>query len=150
MPILFLQANIVHLILIYLFFRYVKRIEIYFLPVGHTHGQIDQLFSRLSVFLKRLPAKSLPELCWSLEQAFFNKKKAKRPSNYVKKKPITVVIDRVTDANLWLKGLLDQHEKSKWNLSRSLGYQFSLTGSGDGVLLKSKEKAAFPDWQVWT
>ncbi len=128
--------------------RYVKRIEIYFLPVGHTHGQIDQLFSRLSVFLKRLPAKTLPELCWSLQQAFFNTKKHNLTCNYVKKKPISVVIDSVTDVNLWLQGLLDKTQQKNWNLNASLAYQFCLNDSGNGVLLKSKLLAVNSDWQV--
>lgn len=127
---------------------YVKRIEIYFLPVGHTHGQIDQMFSRLSVFLKRLPAKSLPELQWSLEEAYFKTKQQKRPCTYLKKKPITQVIDTVTDVNTWLDGLLDLDEKKKWNLKDSLAYQFLLNDNLDGVYLKSKILAANTDWKV--
>jgi hypothetical protein len=52
-------------------------IEIYFLPVGHTHGQIDQMFSALSKYLKTFPAKTLPELLYSLAQAYNNQKKKK-------------------------------------------------------------------------
>ncbi len=126
-----------------------KRIEIYFLPVGHTHGQIDQMFSRLSVFLKRLPAKTLPELQWSLEQSYFKTKKEKRPSPYLKKKPITQVIDSVTDSGTWLQGLLNEDEKKKWNLVDSLAYQLVLNESQDGVYLKSKALAANDKWMVY-
>lgn len=125
-----------------------KRIEIYFLPVGHTHGQIDQMFSRLSVFLKRLPAKTLPELQWSLEQAYFKTKTQKRPSSYVKKTPITQVIDSVTDVSAWLDGFLDQDEKKKWNLTDSLAYQLLPNEAQDSVFLKSKALANNPDWKV--
>lgn len=119
------------------------------MPVGHTHGQIDQMFSRLSVFLKRLPAKTLPELQWSLEQAYFKTKKKKRPSLYIKKKPITVVIDSVTDCGDWLDGLLIEEEKKKWNLADSLAYQLVPNASQDGVFLKSKALAANDEWMVY-
>lgn len=126
-----------------------KRIEIYFLPVGHTHGQIDQMFSRLSVFLKRLPAKTLPELQWSLEQAYFKNKTHKRPLPYLKKSPITQVIESVTDVGAWIDGLLNEDEKKKWNLTDSLAYQLLPNEAQDSVFLKSKALANNPDWKVY-
>jgi hypothetical protein len=39
-----------------------KEIKINFLPVGHTHEDIDQFFSRLAILLRRTDALSLPHL----------------------------------------------------------------------------------------
>lgn len=59
------------------FLRYIDECEVYFLLVGHTHGQIDQMFSVLARFLKFHPAKTLPELAWALWYNFFNPDKGK-------------------------------------------------------------------------
>lgn len=107
------------------------------------------MFSRLSVFLKRLPAKTLPELQWSLEEAYFKTKKPKKPSPYIKRKPITQVIDSVTDFGVFLDGLLVEEEREKWNLIDSLAYQLVLNESQDGVYLKSKALAVNEKWMVY-
>lgn len=57
---------------------FITECEVYFLLVGHTHGQIDQMFSVLAKSLKYHPAKTLPELAWALWHNFFNPDKAKR------------------------------------------------------------------------
>ncbi len=36
--------------------------EVNFLPVGHTHEDVDQFFSRLSVYLKTEPAQTADDL----------------------------------------------------------------------------------------
>ncbi len=74
-------------VLIISFVRYIKVVKIYFLPVGHTHGQIDQLFSVYSTYLKWNPAKTLAELCQNLYLAYNNPKKKYKVS---KKKKIVV------------------------------------------------------------
>jgi hypothetical protein len=39
--------------------KIVKKITVNFLPVGHTHEDVDQMFSRISEHLKRVGADSL-------------------------------------------------------------------------------------------
>src|SRR3954454_24271676 len=91
--------------------RYVERIEIYFLPKGHTHGEIDQMFSCLARFLAKNPAKSLPELMFSLQEAYNNrrKKKAKKQAqsgDLKQDKSVTCqIIDTVVDVVTWLQGM---------------------------------------------
>ena len=47
-----------------------KRVKVSYLPVGHTHEDIDQMFSRLSVAMRRRQARSWLELKTVLEQAY--------------------------------------------------------------------------------
>ena len=143
-------------------FRHVESIEVYFLPVGHTHGQIDQLFSRLSVFLKRLPAKTLPELCWSLYQAYNQPSKPRRvPRNPRKERPLarervpvkSTVIDSVVDVNEWLMKVnpnttrVFKSKKNTFKLKKSHGFKFELNRDGD-VMISSKEWASTVEWEV--
>lgn len=46
------------------------RIIVSFLPVGHTHEDIDQFFSRLAVYLKRHDAVSRIQLGEGIAQAY--------------------------------------------------------------------------------
>jgi hypothetical protein len=147
----------------YYFFRYCAYlvlagyfvvIEIYFLPVGHTHGQIDQMFSRISVFLRRFPAKTLPELMYCLSQAYNNptKKKAKKAKaeNKVQDKEVTsVVIDSCVDVKTWTEDLIDNTQKRRMALSGSHAFQFQLNPTNpDEVLVRSKEWASDPVFLV--
>jgi hypothetical protein len=47
-----------------------KRIVVSFLPVGHTHEDIDQLFSRIAVLLRRSDARSRVELGEVIQLAY--------------------------------------------------------------------------------
>lgn len=47
-----------------------KKIKVGFLMVGHTHDQIDQMFSRFSVVLGIKDAMTMPELIAILEKAY--------------------------------------------------------------------------------
>jgi hypothetical protein len=55
-----------------------KEIKISFLPVGHTHEDIDQFFSRLAILLRRTDALSLPHLA-EIIPASYKTKEAQRP-----------------------------------------------------------------------
>ena len=70
----------------YLILLGVKEIRLYFLPVGHTHGQIDQYFSVYSVYLRRNSAKALAELRHALFLAYNNPKKKYKKYTPKKKK----------------------------------------------------------------
>jgi hypothetical protein len=47
-----------------------KRIVVSFLPVGHTHEDIDQLFSRIAVLLRQRNARSRRELADVIQEAY--------------------------------------------------------------------------------
>lgn len=137
-------------------------VEIYFLPKGHTHGQIDQMFSRLAMFLKRLPAKTLPELCWALYQAFNAPSKPTRVARNPRKTPSkareripvkTATIESVVDVNYWLESLHPTTTKvfngvaNTFRLHGSHAFRLCLNDQGD-VTLSAKEWAADLVWEV--
>jgi hypothetical protein len=136
------------------FRRYVSVIEIYFLPKGHTHGQIDQMFSCFSQFLKKLPAKTLMELTYSLQLAYnhHRKKKAKKQasSTDAKKDPeVNVqVIESVIDVVSWLRSTEIPNARRNMKLQDSHAFQLQLDSSGDKVLCRSKEWAVNKEWLV--
>ena len=47
-----------------------KKVKLGFLLVGHTHDQIDQMFSRFSVKLAKKSAFDLPEICEVLRESY--------------------------------------------------------------------------------
>ena len=47
-----------------------NEIIVSFLPVGHTHEDIDQLFSRVSLYMERNDAATLQEFCQCVRQAY--------------------------------------------------------------------------------
>ncbi len=141
-------------------------IEVYFLPVGHTHGQIDQFFSVYSVYLKRNPAKTLVELRQNLYLAYNNPKKKYRKYTPKKKKkeqeivedqkevpkvPVnTQVIDSVVDFSNWLNDFLVKEEKKSMVLKDS--HAFKLVNDSmnpEVVLVFSKQYAATNSWKVF-
>ena len=144
------------------FLRLVESIEVYFLPVGHTHGQIDQLFSRLSFFLKRMPAKTLPELCWSLYQAYNQPSKPRRvPRNPRKNQapmkervPVRAsVVDSVVDVVHWSHQIhpnvtkVFARKKNTFKLKDTHAFRMWLEPDGD-VHIASKTYAVDPEWKV--
>jgi hypothetical protein len=50
-----------------------KEIKINFLPLGHTHEDIDQFFSRLAILLRRTDALSLPHLAQIIPASYKTK-----------------------------------------------------------------------------
>ena len=47
-----------------------KKIKMCFLPVGHTHEDIDQAFSRISMHLRRVSAFTFPDLLKEVKRSF--------------------------------------------------------------------------------
>ena len=66
-----------------------KKIKLGFLMVGHTHEDIDQLFSRFSRRLGWNPAMTVPELMEQFEECFTPK-------------PTSVTVDKLFDISAWL------------------------------------------------
>jgi hypothetical protein len=136
-------------------FRFFETIEIYFLLVGHTHGQIDQMFSCFAQYLKKFPAKTIPELCFGLHESYNNAKKRKaKKQTYQgeekKDKPVnTQVIDTVVDVVTWLQTIEIPRAKNNMGLRKSHAFQLKLDISKDLVLVRSKEYSVSPDWLVF-
>jgi hypothetical protein len=61
----------------------VKDVVISFLPVGHTHEDIDQLFSRISVYLQQHDARSRPALGEAVHAAYHASSGAHRAAEVV-------------------------------------------------------------------
>jgi len=143
-----------------LIFRYVDKIEIYFLPVGHTHGQIDQMFSCLSRYLKFKPAKTLPELCHSLHIAYNNptkskaKKQKKQEGGEEKKAPdkevITQIINTVVDIKTKVEAMEIKGARKKMTLKDSQAFMLERHRNGNDVIVRSKQWASSGNWLVDT
>jgi hypothetical protein len=135
-------------------FSSLRTIEIYFLPKGHTHGQIDQMFSCFSQYLKKFPAKTLPELLFGLFQSYNNSKKKKARKQTLlgdEKKDlpvITQVVDQVVDFTTWLESMEIPGARGKMGLPLSHAFQLQLHETGDKVLVKSKQWAVSLEWLV--
>ena len=144
-------------------FRYFDRIEVYFLPVGHTHGQIDQMFSCLAKWLDKWPANTLEELQASLNACYNNPKPSLTTTNRkpnLKRAPVqgdkpvtghpvhSEVVDSVVDVDKWLEGLEIKGAKKLYRLRDSHAFQLSLDSTRQKVILKTKQYAANEDWLV--
>jgi len=92
----FLMAFLAYLVLM----GVVKSAYINFLPVGHTHEDIDQFFSRLSLYLRKNNAPDVPALLDALTKCFL--KYGKRPiaTAWTKVANISAYLGRYTTPNL--------------------------------------------------
>ena len=70
-----------------------KKIIVGFLPVGHTHEDIDQLFSRLAVYLRHNNALSRSQLAQCIRRAYKSKEGDE---------PVVIHWDRVANISQWL------------------------------------------------
>ena len=93
-----------------------------FLPVGHTHEDIDQMFSRISVALNNVNTESVQDLCTKIPLAY-------TPAPVVEEAPVT--------ANFrdWIQShIVDIRGHSK-------PHTFKITAGDDGCVLQ---------WKCWT
>jgi hypothetical protein len=70
-----------------------------FLPVGHTHEDIDQLFSRLSVYLRKHDAHDRPALVRAFQDAYTTKDGVPLCASY---------LDRLTNFSGWVEEYIEQ------------------------------------------
>ena len=70
-----------------------KNIYVSFLPVGHTHEDIDQMFSRLATYLRFHDARSRAEMCRAIQLCYHDKNG---------KQPKAGPMDNVANISDWL------------------------------------------------
>jgi hypothetical protein len=68
-----------------------------FLPVGHTHADIDQMFSRFSMHLRKHDAHCRQSLCTELQNAF----------HLADSETTTAYLDRITNFSDWVEPWLE-------------------------------------------
>ena len=145
-------------------------IEIYFLCVGHTHGQIDQMFSCFARFIRLHPTRTLPELSYALKataESYYKRsgrsraphketaEELKKPFKQRKvrldthrKEPVKIqVIESVVDVASWLETFLEPSEKHNVEITKKHAFQLTRAGK-DGVDLRTKMWAADAEWLV--
>ncbi len=165
---LILAGYLLVVFLNFLVIRHVETIEVYFLPKGHTHGQIDQFFSRLAVFLRRMPGKTLAELRWALYQAYNKPSQVSRaprnPRGPLSEKAaakalrsrvpvVSHIIESVVDVAHWLKkmnpSVTNKFKKTatQFNLRKTHAFKFELNAKQE-VVISAKNYAVDKEWLV--
>jgi hypothetical protein len=144
-------------------------VQIYYLLVGHTHGQIDQFFSNFATYLKMFPPRTLPELLYGLWYSYNNpdslkKIRAKKAQQRIKtvkthqeevkstqpKRVVAELIDQVADVDSWLDSLLDKTHRDFVLLQDNHGFQLTRDEVDPNVVnLQYKNSAGDPDWRVF-
>lgn len=110
------------------------QIELSFLPVGHTHEDIDQMFSRIALALRQHGARDINEL-HKVVQGSFVKDNVR---------PICETIESVADFHSWLKPYLNEiHNHANREVLHII-----FKRSAHGVMLQTKRQAQ-KDWQVY-
>ena len=94
-----------------------------FLPVGHTHEDIDQFFSRLAVYLRTHHARSRKELCQAVHDCYLSK---------FGKRPKTENIDNAANISEWLEPYLNNMKQAVNRPGITNYHQFRLRRSSDG------------------
>lgn len=77
-----------------------RAVHLHFLPVGHTHTDVDQMFSRLAVHLRSHDSKSRNELLTRLKMAFKTRMGDRVYGEH---------IDRAANISEFLKPFIDPH-----------------------------------------
>ena len=117
----FLMAFLAYLVLV----GVLKRVYINFLPVGHTHEDIDQYFSRLSVYLRNHNAPDVPALLRALSACFIK----------YKKRPIARAWTKVANISAYL-GL---HTTKNLSMDITLYYQLRIImGENQEVIMQAR------------
>jgi hypothetical protein len=112
-----------------------KKVKIGFLIAGHTHENIDQMFSRFSIRLRRKECFTLPELMKVADECF----------TPVPKCFLTTEIPNIA---AWLDGITydqDSIQNKMKNITHS--HQFKIYQDEDGkVLVQCKQYSTSRDW----
>ena len=107
----------------------IKQAFVNFLPVGHTHEDIDQLFSRVSTYLRRFDAPDDVTLRACLRASF---RKYGKP-------PIVVGWDKVANISGYLQKLMVPDASTDITLYHQISITMAATGSHAGqVVLQAR------------
>ena len=102
--------------------------------VGHTHDQIDQMFSRFSIKLAKKSAFDLPQICALLEDAYFPK-------------PSIRIVEETYDFRSFAIGAAPTNMPSFVHLNdHSFQHQFRIKQVEDQTLMWCKKYSNFEDW----
>ncbi len=126
----FMMGFLAHFILTGVF----ERILVSFLPVGHTHEDIDQLFSRLVTALRNRDARTLSELCTIIKSAYKDKS-----GNHTQ----TEVVESVANFSDWIKELINEFD----GISQFRQFLFKWNQDKSKVLLRVRTDTTSADWQ---
>jgi hypothetical protein len=97
-----------------------KEIKINFLPVGHTHEDIDQFFSRLAILLRRTDALSLEHLAQIIPSSYKSKEG---------KRPVVKIWNALANVSGWMM-LVDNHCNPLSHITEYRLFQITLNDKG--------------------
>ena len=111
-----------------------KKVKIGFLIAGHTHENIDQMFSRLSIRLRRKECLTVTELIKVAEECF-------TPS------PKCMITTEIADIANWLDGHDYSYIQNKMR-NLEFSHQFKIYGDADGkVRVQCKQFSTDEKWE---
>ena len=110
-----------------------------FLPVGHTHEDIDQIFSRLAMYLRHHDSRSRIEMRDGFARCYKSK---------MGTRPVTEDIEAAANISHWLKDYLASMEPTQNRKGISEFYQFRLYKEDREARMQVREWCANDD--VWT
>lgn len=119
------------------------KIKVGFEIVGHTHDRVDQLFSRLSVWLDHHDAMTLDELMMGFRHAFTAKTHQTRDTRFVQ--PEVFVLPHVMQTDLWLRGHFYDFKK----FQHFHHFRFELDDSKKKVLMWTRRIAKPNEYEVY-
>ena len=110
-----------------------KKVKLGFLLVGHTHDQIDQMFSRFSIKLAKKSAFDLPQICVLLEDAYVPK-------------PSIRIVEETYDFRSFAVGAATNMPSFAHLNDHSFQHQFRIKQVEEQTLMWCKKYSNFKDW----
>ncbi|KAL9965925.1 hypothetical protein ACROYT_G029792 [Oculina patagonica] len=107
-----------------------RKVRLSYLLVGHTHEDIDQLFSRISIALAKQNAVTLPDLLRVIQSAY-------SPT------PITCTVENIYNVKAWLR----DYTSTLQHHSHPHAFRFKLNDDGDVEMSYRRwAKSARKEW----
>ena len=103
------------------------KIKLSFLPVGHTHEDIDQLFSRLSVYLQKRDILTLQELLAAIRSA----------AKFEGQPPFVSSLTRIFDFKGWMADLMPKPFKG---VTAPMSFKFVLSDDKTTVRMFARDQ----------
>ena len=95
-----------------------RKVKVGFLIVGHTHEDVDQLFSRFSTYLRRNDVLTMESLTSALEKSYTPR-------------PIAIIVENMPNVSTWLGGKIE----AIVDHSRPHVFKFTCNRNGKAVLV---------------